>query len=206
MRHELIKGITMHHKLIIAFITLALILPSAVVGATDYTIDKDHSSVSFKVAHMVVSKTRGAFTDFSGKIILADDITASSVNVTIKVSSVDTANSDRDEHLLSEDFFNSEKYPAITFKSTKIKKHGDHWVAHGDLTLKGVTKRVALPFEITGKIMDPWGNERIGIDIEPVTIDRQDYGISFSKTMEAGGLMVGNDVTIKIELEAIKAK
>ncbi len=196
----------MHSKFIIITLALALVLPAAASSAADYKIDKDHSSVSFKVAHMVVSKTRGSFTDFKGTISLAEEITASSVEVLINTTSVDTANEDRDKHLRSADFFDTEKHPAITFKSTKIKKVGDRWVAIGNLTLKGITKQVSLPFVITGKITDPWGNERIGIDIEPVTINRQDYGMTFSKAMEAGGLVVGDEVTIDIEIEAIKAK
>ena len=191
-------------RFLIALFVAALAAPAA---AADYKIDTAHSSVAFKVSHMVVSKTRGAFTDFNGVISLDEnDVTKSSVEVTIAVASIDTANEDRDEHLRAADFFDAEKYPAITFKSNGVEKIGGGYIAHGELTMKGVTKKVSIPFEMSGPITDPWGNERIGISTESITIDRQDYGISFSRTMEAGGLVVGNDVIIEIEVEAVKAK
>lgn len=193
----------MHKRVLITLIAVVLALPAA---AADFDIDTAHSSVSFKVAHMVVSKTRGSFTDFTGTIHIEDDVAKSSVEVTIDVNSIDTANEDRDKHLRGADFFDAENFPTMTFKSVEIKKLGSRYFAHGDLTIKGTTRRVALPFTITGRITDPWGNERIGIDIEPFTINRQDYGISFSKVLEAGGLIVGNEITIDIDVEAVKAK
>lgn len=190
-------------KILMAVLSAVVALPAA---AGDFSIDTSHSYVSFKVQHMVVSKTKGQFNDWSGKISLAEDMAKSSVEVTINVASIDTADEDRDEHLRSPDFFDVENSPTMTFKSKRIDKRGGKYVAYGDLTIKGVTKTVALVFTLNGPITDPWSNERIGIEVEPLTIDRQEYGLTWSKTMETGGLMVGNDVTIDIALEAVAAK
>lgn len=175
--------------------------------AAELAIDSAHSSVSFKVTHLVVSTVRGSFQAIEGTINLDEkDMTKSSVEVTIAANSVNTGNEKRDEHLRSADFFDTEKFDAITFKSKSIEKNGSGYVATGDLTIKGNTREMRLPFEMNGPITDPWGNTRIGVHIIPVTIDRQDFGLTWSKTLEAGGLMVGNDVTIEIDLEAVEAK
>ncbi len=187
-----------------ALIALALALPA---GAADFAVDTVHSSVGFKVSHMVVAKTRGSFPAFTGTIRLDEqDLAKSSVEVSIDVTSIDTANEDRDKHLRSADFFDVDQHPTMSFKSTRVEKKGDGFVAHGELTMKGVTKPVALPFTLSGPIDDPWGNRRLGVSVEPVVLNRQDFGLTWSKAMEAGGLMVGNEVTVEIELEAIEAK
>jgi len=183
-----------------AVLSAAVAIPAM---ATEFAIDTAHSYVSFKVPHMVVSKTKGQFNDWSGTIKLADDVEKSSVEVTIQVASIDTANEDRDKHLRSADFFDVDKAPTITFKSRRVEKRGEKYVAYGDLTIKSTTKTVALNFKLNGPINDPWGNTRIGVEVEPLTIDRTEYGLTWSKAMETGGLVVGNDVTIELAVEAM---
>lgn len=125
--------------------------------------------------------------------------------MSIKVASIDTKDAKRDEHLRSPDFFDVGTHPAITFKSKKIEKTDNGVVAVGDLTMRGVTKEIRIPFEFAGTIDDPYGNTRLGLSAR-TSLNRQDYGVSWSKKLDAGGLVVGDDVEIMIEIEAIKAK
>jgi polyisoprenoid-binding protein YceI len=188
-------------------LTALAVLVAQPVSATEFTIDVAHSSVGFKVAHMVVSKTRGSFQDFAGTIRLDEnDLSNSSVEVTIDAASIYTANEERDDHLRSPDFFDAENSPTIRFKSGRIEKNGKGFIATGNLTIKGSTRLVELPFQLNGPITDPWGNQRIGVEIEPITIDRREFGLTWSKTIEAGGLMVGDEVTIELEVEAVELK
>jgi polyisoprenoid-binding protein YceI len=194
----------MSRKLSLIVLATLVALP---VAATEFAIDMTHSSVGFKVAHMVVAKTRGSFQDFSGTIRLDEnDLTKSSVEVTIETASIYTANEDRDNHLRSADFFDAENNPTITFTSGKIEKDGTGYIATGNLTIKGNTRLVELPFQLNGPITDPWGNRRIGVEIEPITIDRREFGLTWSKTIETGGLVVGDEVTIELEVEAVELK
>jgi len=159
------------------------------VAAEKYNIDKVHSSVGFAVRHNMVSMVKGSFTDYMGEIMLdPSDITKSSVTVTIKTASINTANKGRDNHLRSPDFFDAPTYPEITFKSTRIEKKNTGWVAHGSFTMHGVTKEIALPFTLTGPIMDGRG-KLIGIE-SSTTINRQDYGVKWSRILDAGGVAV----------------
>jgi polyisoprenoid-binding protein YceI len=175
-------------------------------AAEEYKIDRAHSSVGFAVRHMVVSKVKGEFNEWSGTILYDDkNIYKSSVEVTIKTASVDTKDVKRDEHLRSADFFDVEKQPEIIFKSKRIEKSDDGYVAVGDLTLRGVTKEIQISFEIAGMITDPYGNTRMGLSAS-TKINRQDFGVSWSKTLDTGGLVVSDDVDIEIEIEAVKAK
>ncbi|HOC87961.1 MAG TPA: YceI family protein, partial [bacterium] len=163
-------------------------------SAQEYTIDAAHSEVGFSVKHMVVATVRGNFTEFSGKIMYDEnDISNSSVEGVIKTASINTGNSKRDEHLRNSDFFDAANHPEILFKTKKVEKKGDGFVAIGDLTMRGVTKEVALDFEITGKITDPWGNERVGLEARGV-INRQDFGISWNNALDNGGVVVSNEV------------
>jgi len=184
----------------------AIALAAAPAVAADvFTIDPTHSNVGFKVTHMMVSKVRGGFTDFRGTIRLdADDMSRSSVEVTIRTASIDTGNPDRDTHLRSADFLDADQYPEITFASTRVEKNADGsgYVAHGELTVRGVTRDLSLKFSINGPVADPWGNRRIGIEIQPITINRQDYGVSWSKTLDTGGLVVSDQVTLDLAVEA----
>lgn len=190
-----------------AAILLAVGLMAGTTWAADtYTIDRSHSSVQFIVRHLVVTKVKGEFNEYTGTILYDDkDITKSSVEVTIKATSIDTKDAKRDDHLRSPDFFDVAKFPEVTFKSKRIEKAGDGYAAVGDLTMHGVTKEIRIPFTIAGVITDPWGNTRLGLSAE-TAINRQDYGVSWSKKLDNGGLVAGDDVTIELEIEAVKAK
>jgi polyisoprenoid-binding protein YceI len=177
---------------------------AATFAADTYTIDPVHSSVAFSVQHLVISRVSGNFLDFSGTIVYEEkDPSKSSVEVHIKTASVDTRNQKRDEDLRSDEFFNAAKFPEITFVSNRIEKTGDGYIAHGPLTIHGVSKDIALPFSISGTIKDPWGNTRLGAQ-GGLTINRKDFGLSYSKTIESGGLMVGDEVKIELAVEAVK--
>jgi len=194
----------MRARYIIGLCAVLVALPGA---AADFVIDTVHSSVGFKVNHMVVSNVRGSFDSFAGTIVLDQETIAnSSVAVTIDVATIDTGNEKRDDHLRSADFFDAGSHPQITFASTSVTRSGAGHVATGDLTIRGVTRRVELPFVVNGPIVDPWGNQRIGVQVDPITIDRRDFGLTWSQALETGGLVVGNDVTIEIELEAVQAR
>lgn len=168
-----------------------------------YKIDKSHSEVIFQVRHLV-TKVRGRFTDFEGAVEYNDATPElSSVNFSIKTASVDTAEADRDKHLRSGDFFEVEKYPAITFRSKRIAKRGDGYDVTGDLTIRDVTKEVVLPVSHMGKAKDPWGGDRLGFEIE-TTLNRKDYGLSFNIPLaETGGFLVGDEVKVTIEIQAV---
>lgn len=196
----------MKSKVMILSMAALMLLAATSFGADKYMIDKSHSSVGFSVRHMVISSVKGSFTDFDGTIMFDEkDITKSSVNVTIKAESIDTNDENRDDHLRNEDFFDVAKYPEITFVSTKIEKSGDEFIMHGNFTMHGVTKEISMPFEINGPITDPWGNIRFGAESR-LKLDRKDYGIVWNKTLDAGGLTVGNEVKIELHIEAVKAK
>jgi len=179
---------------------------TASAAATDrYVIDTAHSKVGFVVSHMVIGKVRGGFDDFSGTITTdPENVANSKVEVSIKTASIDTGNDKRDAHLRSEDFLASETYPEITFVSDRIEESGDGYVAHGLLTIRGVSKAVELPFKLLGTIQDPWGNTRAGLEFEPIIIDRQEFGVSWSKALDTGGLVAGDEVTIDLAVEATR--
>jgi polyisoprenoid-binding protein YceI len=165
-----------------------------------------HSNISFSVQHLVISKVRGQFNKFSGSIsATGTDPSSVKIEVTIDATSVNTNQAKRDGHLMSPDFLDVAKYPTITFKSTRIEAAGDgKWKVIGNLILHGVTKEVAL--DVSGpspEIKDPMGSARRGASAT-TTINRQDYGVAFNKTLDSGGLMVGNDVSISIDVEAVK--
>jgi polyisoprenoid-binding protein YceI len=178
-------------------------LPATATAAT-YTIDKAHSEASFQVRHLV-SKVRGKFDDFAGTVVMdAAKPEASSVEFTIQATSIDTNVADRDKHLRSDDFFAVEKYPAITFKSTKIESAGDHaYQVTGDLTMRGVTKRITLPVTFLGEAKDPWGHVKAGFETA-ITLNRKDYGINWNKALDQGGFLVGDDVEVTISIEALR--
>ncbi len=189
----------------IAFSLLAATAFLTTARAADaYTIDVSHSKVGFSVSHMVISDVEGRFKEFSGMIQVDEqDPAKSSVEVTIKVASIDTENEKRDEHLRSADFFDAPKFPEITFRSVKVEKKGNAYVATGALTIRGVMKTVSIPFTATGPIKDPWGNTRRGFK-GSLTLNRQDYGVSWSNKLDGGGLVVGDEVTVSLSVEAVK--
>ena len=183
--------------------TIMLALPAL---AADWNVDTTHSSVAFEVRHMAISKVKGGFGDFTGTVSGEPGKPETfSVEATVQLASVDTGNGKRDDHLRSADFFDVEKFPTMTFKSTGVKMDGDEGTLTGELTLHGVTKPVEFELEYAGMVDDPWGNTRMGFSAE-TTIDRRDFGLTWSKALETGGLVVDNDVEIELEVELVQAK
>ncbi len=190
----------MRNKLFVLLLGVFTLCGSA-LAADEYKIDPVHSTVAFSVKHMVVNTVHGRFNDFTGTILLDEkDLSKSSVDVSIKTASINTDNAQRDGHLKSPDFLDAAKYPDITFKSSSVEKKGDGFVAHGTLTIRGVSKSVDLPFKLNGPI-SAMGGKLLGAEAS-LTINRQDYGVSWSKTLDGGSLVVSNDVKIDINVEA----
>jgi polyisoprenoid-binding protein YceI len=188
-------------------IAALLVTASSLFAAETFVVDKPHSEATFQVRHMM-SKVSGKFDDFSGKInIDRAKPSASSVEFTIKSTSVNTGTADRDNHLRTADFFDVARCPELTFKSTSIveTKKKDVYDVTGDLTMRCVTKHITIPVEFGGFGKDPWGNERAGFSLT-TTVNRKDYGINWNKALDAGGFLVGENVTINVNLEAMKAK
>ncbi len=177
----------------------------APISGGDYNIDPAHSIIGFAIRHLEINWVEGRFKDFTGKINFDDkDITRSSVEFSARIESIDTGVEPRDKHLRTADFFDAAQYPLMTFKSTRVERKGKGgYVLHGDLTLRGVTKPVALPFTVTGAIKDPWGNTRFGVNAQ-AKINRRDYGFTWGKALENGGLDIGNEVSINLQLEAVR--
>jgi polyisoprenoid-binding protein YceI len=182
---------------------LALSVPAGAFAST-WTIDGAHADVSFSVRHMMVSNVKGSFTKVEGTVELDDkDVTKSKVSVTIDAKTVDTANAKRDEHLRGADFFDVEKFPTITFESTKVAKAKGGLKVTGNLTIHGVTKSVVLDVEgPTNAIKDPWGMNRRGLSAS-TKINRKDFGLTWNNVLEAGGVAVGDEVKISIEAELV---
>ena len=176
---------------------------STAVTTGTWVLDPSHTEIGFTVRHLV-SKVRGKFETFEGTIVSSDDVTASTVNVSIDLASVNTGTADRDAHLRSGDFFNAEENPKMTFVSTGIvQKDGNDFVVTGDLTIKGVTKSVDLATEFLGEGGDPWGGTRVGLEAT-TQISRKDFGIDFNIPVEgADKLMIGDKITINIVAEAV---
>ncbi|MEU4672843.1 YceI family protein [Amycolatopsis sp. NPDC023774] len=171
----------------------------------DYTIDGTHSRIGFVARHAMVTKVRGAFNEFEGTFsVNGDEPAKSSAKVTIKTHSIDTRNADRDGHLRSNDFLSMDEYPEITFVSTGITQTGDtSFDVTGDLTIKGVTKSITIPFEFEGSSKDPYGLDRVGFD-GSTTISRKDYGITWNAALETGGVLVSDKITLEFEISAVK--
>jgi len=169
-----------------------------------FALDRSHTEVGFVARHLMVSKVRGRFTDFEGTIVVADDPSASSVEVTIQAASVNTSDENRDNHVRNNDFLSVEEFPTLSFRSTKVelKPRGD-WKVYGDLTVRGVTRPVVLDVEFEGVIQDPWGNQRLGFTASG-EIDRNDFGVSFNAALETGGFVVSPKVKLEIEAEAVR--
>lgn len=172
-----------------------------------YQFDKAHSFIGFKVNHMGLIEVPGFFRDFTGTVNYeADDITKSSVEFSAKATSIDTGVAPRDKHLRTADFFDVEKYPDLTFKSTKVEKKGKNLVVTGDLTMRGVTKQVSIPFQIAGWLPEGERNgAKMGIQGETV-INRRDFGINYGNNLPSGIPAIGDNVKVVLQIEAGKAK
>ncbi|MDH5643652.1 MAG: YceI family protein [Gemmatimonadota bacterium] len=182
-------------------------LPIAAQAETArWTIDPDHSLIEFRVSHMMVSKTTGRFVDYQGFVTMdAAAKTFDAMEATINAASIDTAHEKRDAHLRNTDFLDVSRYPTMTYKMTRYVKQGEKYSVIGDFTLHGVTKEVTLVGTFNGFTQDPWGNTRAGFSAEG-TLNRKDFGMVWNKTLDNGGLVVGNDVHIRLEIECIKEK
>ena len=192
-----------------SFIVLAAALALAAGSShaqTTWSLDKSHSTVKFTVLHLVIAEVGGRFTDFDVELTQPkpNDFVGASVTAEIRTASINTDNADRDKHLRSDDFLNAEKYPAIVFKSSKVEKTGkDAYKIHGDLTIRDVTKPVVLDTRFTGSVKDSRGNTKAGFKAT-TTIDRFEYGVQWSKTIESGGMVAGKDIEITLLMELQK--
>ncbi len=173
-------------------------------GLETFEIDAVHTSIGFFVRHMVISNVRGRFTRFSGTILYDSlDNSRSSVSVTIDAASVNTENQERDNDLRSSNFFDTATFPQMVFKSKRIEPQCEGYLCVGDLTMHGVTKEISVPFTILGRQKDPWGNERLGFEGE-LKLDRRDFGLTYNSALDSGGLVVGNEVKIELNVEAVR--
>ncbi len=175
---------------------------TTIPAAGTYGIDPTHSNASFQVRHMGLSKVKGGFESFSGTVTIADDPAQSSVEVSLDAASFTTGNDDRDGHVKSADFLDVETYPALTYRSTGVRRDGDDWKVDGELTIKDVTRPVTLDVEFDGAGQDPWGNGRIAFNAE-TEIDRDEFGITWNQALETGGVLVGKKVKISIDVQAV---
>jgi polyisoprenoid-binding protein YceI len=180
--------------------TAAILIPSYTTGTWD--IDPVHSDVSFSVRHMMVSKVRGRFGAFSGQIVTGEDITGSSVQATIDATSIDTNNEQRDNHIRSADFFDVANHPTWTFTSTGVRVDDGDLFVDGELTIKGVTRPVTLALQAEGFGPDAFGGTRAGFSAA-TTINRNDFGVDIAMPLDGGGVVVGEKVTITLEIEAV---
>lgn len=171
-----------------------------------YSIDPAHSRIGFVARHAMVTKVRGSFNDIEGSGSFdAENPARSTMSVSIRADSIDTRNADRDAHLRSSDFFDVDNHPTISFVSTDIVAVDDaSYRVTGDLTLKDVTRPVTLDLEVTGTAVDPWGNTRLGLE-GSATVNRKDWGLTWNTALDAGGVLVGDKVTLELEVSAIKA-
>ena len=172
--------------------------------AATWNIDPVHSEVGFSVRHMMVSKVRGRFTKFSGQIVTAEDPLQSSVTAEIDLTSINTGQEQRDQHIQSADFFEVETYPTMTYKSTGIRVEDGEYILDGDLTLKGVTKNVPLRLELQGFGEDPYGGYRAGFTATG-ELNRRDFNVNFNAPMQNGGVVVADKIQLHLEIEAVKA-
>jgi polyisoprenoid-binding protein YceI len=187
-----------------ALLVAALVLVAVPAMAATWDIDPVHSVLDFKIRHLF-SKTGGTFDQWEGTLEFdGENLATLGAEVTIQAQSINTQNDDRDEHLRSPDFFDVEQFPTITFVSKRAESTEDGWVLVGDFTMHGVTREVAIPFEFHGSGEDPWGNRRAGFS-GSLEIDRKEFGLVYNKTLDQGGLLLGDEVEIELEIEAVEA-
>lgn len=190
----------------IFMLSASLLASSPAFSADTWNVDKAHSEAGFKVRHLM-GNVRGRFGDFEGTIVAdAAKPEASTVEFKVKTASIDTDVADRDKHLRSPDFFDVEKFPEMTFKSSKVTAMGTNkFDVAGTLTIRGTAKQIVLPVAYLGSAKDPWGNERASFEAA-IKLNRKDFGMVWNKTLDAGGLLLGDDVAVEINIEAIKKK
>ena len=191
-------------RIVVSWAVSALVA-STTLALDTYKADPMHSSINFSIDHMVVNTVHGRFRQFEGTITVDPDNSnvLKAASGTIQAKSIDTDIEKRDNHLRSPDFFDAEKFPTITFESTEVKKDGNSQVLVGKFTMHGVTKEVSLPFTLKGPVKGPMGGTIMGFEVTG-KLNRKDYGLTWNKVIEAGGVMVGEDVTIQINAEFVK--
>jgi polyisoprenoid-binding protein YceI len=192
---------------IIAVAATAVLMGTTARALDTYKVDPAHSSIGFSVDHMVINTVHGRFRQFDGTITVDPDNgnAIRQAAATIQSTSIDTDIEKRDNHLRSPDFFDAEKFPTIAFESTSVKADGGTQTLVGKFTMHGVTKEISLPVKIKGPIKDPMGSTRLGLEVS-TTLDRKDYGLTWNKTLDTGGLMLGETITIQINAEFVKQK
>lgn len=175
------------------------------MATTKWAIDPAHSEIGFKVKHMMFTNVSGKFEAFDATIVTEDDnFENASIGFSAEINSIDTHNTDRDNHLKSADFFDADNHPKLTFKASSFTKTDDHnYELAGDLSLRGVTKSVKFPVEFSGLMKDPWGNTKVGLNISG-KINRKDWGLNWNSALETGGVLVSEEVLLDIELQLIK--
>ena len=190
----------------ILMVTVLLVCTATAAGAANFKLDGGHSHFGLSVAHFGVSRMHCSFAEVSGTVVMdEEDFSKSSVEIIVKTESLISEFKDRVDAVKSEFFLNVAEYPEITFKSKEVRKDGDTYHLKGDLTIHGVTKEVEFPFELVGPIPDPFGNPRIGVNAS-LTINRQDYGIAFDRKTKEGVPLVGDDVQITLNVEAVNVE
>jgi len=170
-----------------------------------WTIDPTHSEVGFKVKHMMFTNVKGLFNDYSADIDFNENLNDANLQFEAKINSIFTNNADRDNHLKSADFFDADQYPTLNFKSTNIQGNGSEYEITGDLTIKGITKPVTLNAEFSGLMTDPWGNTKVGLNLDG-KINRKDFGLTYNSALETGGVLVGEDVKLNAEIQLVEQK
>ncbi|MEP6990382.1 MAG: YceI family protein [bacterium] len=178
---------------------------SPAATTTVWKLDPTHTMVEFSARHMMFTTVRGRFVDVEGTVTIAGSTPDSgSVNATMKAASIDTRTEQRDQHLRSADFLNAEQYPELTFRSTKISGSRERFTLTGDLTIRDVTKPITLDVSFEGKGQDPWGGERMGFSADG-KLDRREFGLTWNQALEAGGVLVSNEIKVHIEAQLVHA-
>lgn len=187
------------------FAVVLILTASSLFAQTEWSLDKSHSQVGFSVTHLVITEVDGYFKDYDAKVVTkGDDFSTATIDFTVNTNSIFTDNEGRDKHLRSDDFFNAEKFPQMTFKGKSLKKLGDNkYKLVGDLTIRDVTKQVELDVKYNGMVKDPWGNTKAGFKVTG-EINRFDYNLKWDKAIETGSLVVGKEVELIIDLQLVK--
>ena len=201
----MIKNSFYHGISALSVAVLSAVAMSVSANAATYKIDSDHSEVGFKIRHLAISNVTGKFADFSGTFTFDPaNVKSSKVDAEIAIKSVNTSQQKRDDHLRGDDFFAAEKYPQMKFVSKGVEPSGkDQFKLSGDLTIRGVTKPVTLNVSYSGSAKDPWGNEKAAFSAV-TTISRKEFGLTWNKALETGGMVVGDEVTINLEIEGTR--